>query len=97
MTRRSEGLSDLYDMEKALISKEDARRLGLNENDRVRLSSRRGEVEAEVKPVSELKEGTVFMTFHFAETCANQLTNSEMDPVASIPELKVCTVNIEKV
>ena len=97
MTRRSEGLSDLYEMEKALISKEDAARLGLSENDKVRLSSRRGEVEAEVKPVSDLKEGTVFMTFHFAETCANQLTNSELDPVASIPELKVCTVNVEKV
>jgi len=97
MTRRSKGLSDLYEVEKALISREDAERLGLNENDRVRLSSRRGEVEAEVKPVSELKEGTVFMTFHFAETCANQLTNSELDPVASIPELKVCAVNLEKV
>ena len=97
MTRRSKGLSDLYDVEKALISKEDAERMGLNENDKVRLTSRRGEVEAEVKPVSDLKEGIVFMTFHFAETCANQLTNSELDPVASIPELKVCAVNLEKV
>lgn len=97
MTRRSDGLSDLYDVEKALISLEDARNLGISENDRVIISSRRGEVEAEVKPVSELKEGTVFMTFHFAETCANQLTNSELDPVASIPELKVCAVKMEKV
>ncbi len=97
MTRRSDGLSDLYNVEKALISKEDAERMGLNENDKVRLTSRRGEVEAEVKPVSDLKEGIVFMTFHFAETCANQLTNSELDPVANIPELKVCAINLEKV
>ncbi len=97
MTRRSNGLSDLYEMEKALINKEDAERLGLKENDRVLLTSRRGEVEAEVKPVSELKEGIVFMTFHFAESCANQLTNTELDPVASIPELKVCAINVEKV
>ncbi len=97
MTRRSKGLSELYDMEKALISKKDAERMGLNEGDKVRLTSRRGELIVEVNPVAEMKEGTVFMTFHFAESCANQLTNTALDPVSGIPELKVCAVNMEKV
>jgi len=36
------------------------------------------------------------MNFHFAENCANILTNSALDPVAKIPEYKVCAVRIEK-
>jgi len=97
MTRRSKGLNELYDMEKVMISREDAERLDLSEDDKVRLTSRRGEVVAGVSPSAEIKEGTVFMTFHFAETCANQLTNAELDPVSGIPELKVCAVKMEKV
>jgi predicted molibdopterin-dependent oxidoreductase YjgC len=36
------------------------------------------------------------MTFHFAETPTNVLTNAALDPVAKIPETKVCAVQIEK-
>jgi len=39
----------------------------------------------------------VFMTFHFAESPANLLTNPAVDPVAKIPEFKVCAVRIERV
>jgi len=38
----------------------------------------------------------VFMPFHFAETCANILTNPAHDPIAKIPEYKVCAVKVEK-
>ncbi len=41
--------------------------------------------------------GVVFMTFHFAETPTNVLTNPALDPVAKIPELKVCAVKLNKV
>jgi predicted molibdopterin-dependent oxidoreductase YjgC len=37
------------------------------------------------------------MTFHFAESPTNMLTNSALDPVAKIPEYKVCAVRVEKV
>ncbi len=36
------------------------------------------------------------MTFHFAESPTNRLTNPAFDPVAKIPEFKVCAVRIEK-
>jgi predicted molibdopterin-dependent oxidoreductase YjgC len=38
----------------------------------------------------------VSMDFHFVESPANLLTNPALDPVAKIPELKVCAVRIEK-
>ena len=40
--------------------------------------------------------GTVFMPFHFAEAAANELTNAALDPVAKIPEYKVCAVAVER-
>jgi len=36
------------------------------------------------------------MPFHFAEAAANRLTNAALDPVAKIPEFKVCTVRVVK-
>jgi len=95
MTRKVEGLSSLQEQEKVRINPQDAERLGVSEGDRVKISSRRGKVEAEAAPSPEMLEGTVFMTFHFAEACANELTNTAMDPVAKIPELKVCAVKVE--
>jgi predicted molibdopterin-dependent oxidoreductase YjgC len=41
--------------------------------------------------------GLVFMTFHYAEALGNALTNTAVDPVAKIPELKVCAVRVEKI
>jgi predicted molibdopterin-dependent oxidoreductase YjgC len=38
----------------------------------------------------------VFIPFHFAEAAANVLTHAALDPVAKIPELKVCAVRVEK-
>ncbi len=37
------------------------------------------------------------MPFHFAEGAANYLTNTELDSIAKIPELKVAAVRIEKI
>ena len=36
------------------------------------------------------------MPFHYAEAAANELTNAAVDPVAKIPELKVCAVRVAK-
>ena len=41
-------------------------------------------------------KGLVFMAFHFLESNANILTNPAMDPIAKIPEFKVCAVKLEK-
>jgi predicted molibdopterin-dependent oxidoreductase YjgC len=39
--------------------------------------------------------GVVFIPFHFREAAANVLTNPASDPMAGIPELKVCAVRLE--
>jgi hypothetical protein len=36
------------------------------------------------------------MTFHYAEAAANLLTIDSLDPLAKIPEFKVCAVRLEQ-
>jgi anaerobic selenocysteine-containing dehydrogenase len=74
----------------------DAAQRGIEDGDWARITSRRGEVRARVEVTEECAPGVVFMTFHFVEAAANLLTNPALDPVAKIPELKVCAVEVEK-
>ena len=76
---------------------DDATSIGLNGTRRVRVASRRGEIELGVRITPYIRPGVVFIPFHFAEAAANALTNSALDPIAKIPELKVCAVKVEAV
>ncbi|SPD76263.1 Formate dehydrogenase subunit alpha [uncultured Desulfobacterium sp.] len=75
----------------------DAEGLGLRHGDAVNISSRRGLMTAKTMVTDRVTKGVVFMPFHFAESSANVLTNTVLDPVCKIPELKVCAVRLEKV
>ena len=97
MTRKVTGLNVIEPEGAVEINPEDASRLGIVQGDRVKISSRRGEVVAKAKVTTVLPPGVVFMTFHFAESAANILTNPALDPVAKIPEFKVAAVRVEKV
>jgi len=75
----------------------DAKELGIADGDRIILRSRRGAVSSRVKLTGSGERRLVFMPFHFLESRANILTNPAFDPVAKIPEYKVCAVRIEKI
>lgn len=96
MTRMVEGLNKLYGHDFVEINPKDASDLDINHDEFVRVISRRGEVKAKAKLTDALPKGVIFMTFHFAETPTNILTNSAMDPISNTPELKFCAVKIEK-
>lgn len=78
------------------VNPEDAGTLGVGDDDMVKVASRRGELAVKVRVTDKVGKGLVFMPFHFAETAANALTNTALDPVAKIPEYKVCAVKVEK-
>lgn len=96
MTRRVEGIHQRKPIERSEINVKDAKRLGIKTGDKVIIESRRGKLLTEVKVTDKIKEGVVFMTFHFKESAANLLTNDALDPLAKIPELKVCAVKVTK-
>jgi len=97
MTRKVRGLKVFADEELVAINPGDAESLGINDGDMVRVTSRRGEVTAKAQVTESAPKGTIAMTFHFAETPTNELTNPALDPVSKIPEFKVAAVRVEKV
>lgn len=97
MTRRAEGLLAVYPEALVEINPEDAARLGLNGQRTVRVTSRRGELVAEALITERVSPGLIFANFHFpGAQNANNLTIAALDPVAKIPEYKVCAVKIAK-
>jgi predicted molibdopterin-dependent oxidoreductase YjgC len=61
----------------------------------MKIASRRGEIVAKAEVTDRVDPGLVFATFHFPESAANFLTNPALDPIAKIPEYKVCAVRVE--
>ena len=96
MTMKSPGLNDLAPECFVEISPKDASAYHIGHGDTVKIASRRGEIETKVEISEKAVEGTVFLPFHYAEAAANALTNGALDPVAKIPEYKVCAVRIQK-
>jgi formate dehydrogenase alpha subunit len=97
MSRRARGLLAIYPKPLVEVNPDDAARMGLDGGNRVRVTSRRGSIEAEAQVTDRVPPGTVFANFHFPEASANEVTISALDPIAKIPEYKVCAVKVEPV
>lgn len=95
-TRNSKALEEYSPQEFAEINPADAKKLKITNGERVKISSRRGEVETKVRITDRVPPGMVFMTFHYKESPANALTNSACDRVAGTYEYKVCAVKLKK-
>ncbi len=79
------------------LSPEDLERLRLAEGERVRVVSRRGEVEVPVRTDPGLRPGLAFMTLHFPDDVAtNLLTIDATDPKSGTAEFKATAIRIEK-
>ncbi len=96
MTRRSPKLEREAPEPYVEVNRADAARLSVSDGDRVRVASRRGEISLKARVTDWIMPGVVFIPFHYAEAAANRLTNPALDPVAKIPEFKVCAVRLEK-
>ncbi len=96
MTRRSEGLMAVYGQALIEVNTDDAAKLGVNGKRHVRVTSRRGSIEAEAWVTDRVPPGMVYANFHFPEANANELTLAALDPVSKIPEYKICAVRWNK-
>ena len=97
MTGRSPKLDSEVPESFIEISPDDADARGVKNDDIVSVTSRRGTVKVKAWVTENIRRGTVFMPFHYAEGAANVLTIAALDPIAKIPELKVCAVQVAKV
>jgi formate dehydrogenase alpha subunit len=96
MTRRSEPLHWREPRGFAEIHPEDAAQIDLKDGHAVVIKSRRGEVRTKARIRDAVPQGTVFLAFHWREAPANILTQDHtLDPIAKIPEYKVCAIRLE--
>jgi predicted molibdopterin-dependent oxidoreductase YjgC len=80
------------------MTKDQADDLGVVEHEVVRVSSRRGAVDAPVRIVEGLRRGLVFMAIHAPdEVDVNQLTIDDWDPKSGTAEFKATAVRIDRI
>jgi len=96
MTRRSEAINAVSPAAYIEIHPKDAAVLGIKDGETVCVTSRRGSIDIQAWVTERPLSGTVFIPFHFREAAANMLTNNACDPIAKIPEFKVCAVRINR-
>jgi formate dehydrogenase major subunit len=78
------------------INTEDAKRLKIADGERIKLRSRRGESLPLARVTDDVAPGVLYMAMHFPNG-ANMLTNTALDPLSKMPELKHCAVSVEKI
>jgi formate dehydrogenase major subunit len=74
------------------IHPHDAETRGINDGDRVSLTSRKGDITLCAKITERVQPGVVYTTFHDPETGANVVTTEYSDWATSCPEYKVTAV-----
>ena len=98
MTGNCRTLSQLEDEPGYLqINYKDAQKLGITDNEIIRVSSRRGSVLTRALVTDRVQEGATYMTYQWWVGACNELTISSLDPISKTPEYKYCAVKIEKI
>ena len=95
MTRLSKGATERCPESLVEIHPRDAEKFGISDGQTVKVTSRRGTLQAKAQVTARSDEGMIFMNFHFHEAAVNLLTNPALDPIGKIPEYKVCAVRVE--
>jgi assimilatory nitrate reductase catalytic subunit len=97
-TRRIKFLVDQCPEPYVEIHPETAMKMKINDGERVKVISRRGEGVFPALVVRTIRPDTLFIPYHWGEQLAvNQLTNPALDPTSKIPEFKACAARIEKI
>jgi assimilatory nitrate reductase catalytic subunit len=80
------------------IHPETAMKYKINDGERVKVISRRGEGIFPALVVKTIRPDTLFVPYHWGEElAANQITNAALDPTSKIPEFKACAARLEKI
>ena len=97
LTRRASVLDALEPEAVAHLAPSELESLGIAPGGRIRITSRRGQIEMLARADGGVPRGTVFIPFCFNEAAANLLTNAALDPFGKIPEFKYCACHVEPV
>jgi nitrate reductase NapA len=98
MTRRVRQLHQAAPHAYAELNRADAAEMGIQGGDRIRLISRRGEMEltAQIDGRGKPPRGSVFVPFFDESKRINELTLDAMDNISKEPDYKKCAVRVER-
>ena len=96
MTDKTPGLNEIANSSFIEINQKDASEKGIRDGDRVKVSSRRGELTTTARVSDKTYPGECWMPFHFQDGNANLLTNAALDNISRAPEYKVCAIKVQK-
>lgn len=96
MTGKTEELMEIAGRSYVEINPTDAAKQGIVDGGRVKVASRRAEIEVDARVTDRVPEGVLYMPFHYADGAANWLTSSALDPISKTPEYKVCAAKVRK-
>lgn len=96
-TRRSPSLAARNFESYIEIHPETAEKYNIRDGVLVEVESKRGRIIVRSKLTEEIRQDTVFVPFHWAETQnVNILISDELDPICRMPGFKVCAVKISR-
>jgi nitrate reductase (cytochrome) len=98
MTGRVPELKRAYPAAVCEIHPEDAKRLGIKNRDKIKISSRRGSIvlPAEINGRGKVEKGGVFVAFFDETKLINELCIDAYCPISKEPDYKKCAVKVEK-
>ena len=79
------------------VSQVDAQRLGITQDDEIKVISSVGWVTAKARPTNTLPEGILFMPISFPASPVGKLFSIVLDSQAKTPSLKTCAVKLERI
>jgi assimilatory nitrate reductase catalytic subunit len=80
------------------INPEDALKLEVKSGDRLDISSIRGRIkDIIVRESQNVREGNIFVPFHYNEQLINTITKAEFDPKSFEPNYKQCAVQLHSI
>ena len=96
MTRKSGAISQKQNANFVEMHAADARKLGLTDGGKARVSTRRGSLVVNVHAADKVRPGALWMPFHFVEAATNKLTNDAFDNITRTAEYKCCAAKVEQ-
>ncbi|WP_458207949.1 formate dehydrogenase subunit alpha [Haladaptatus sp. NG-SE-30] len=97
MTRRGRTSMDHVPESFVTIHPDMADRLGVEDDEYVRVESKQGEIVVKANIEETSSPGVVFIPMHFIHGAVNELTHHDLDPTSYIPAYKVTSVRIESI
>lgn len=95
MSGRVEGLNEKCPEPYAEMNSNLLEKISKKDGDVITIKSRRGEITLKIKERDGVKDGVVFVPFHFSSALVNELTGSEfLEPISKTPEYKICPVKL---